>query len=45
MSGSSLEKHLSQIKRLPADGTTVAFFDLDRTLIAGYSILAMAREL
>jgi len=40
----TLERHFKAIKP-PAPGKeTVAFFDLDRTLIAGYSILAVARE-
>ena len=50
----NLEQHLQSIKRPTNSGTSdevteagktvVAFFDLDRTLIAGYSILAIARE-
>ena len=50
----NLEQHLQTIKRptnsrtgdkvTEAGSTVVAFFDLDRTLIAGYSILAIARE-
>ena len=39
-----LEHHLGSIEQLTTGRPTVAFFDLDRTLIAGYSILAMARE-
>jgi putative phosphoserine phosphatase/1-acylglycerol-3-phosphate O-acyltransferase len=39
----SLEHHLSTIAQL-APAARVAFFDLDRTLVAGYSILAIARE-
>ncbi len=49
-----LEQHLDTIKQPAAHATgkefaaagkpVVAFFDLDRTLIAGYSILALARE-
>jgi putative phosphoserine phosphatase/1-acylglycerol-3-phosphate O-acyltransferase len=35
-----LERHLRSIN----PGSGVAFFDLDRTLIAGYSILALAQE-
>jgi putative phosphoserine phosphatase/1-acylglycerol-3-phosphate O-acyltransferase len=40
----SLENHLYSIDRLARGRPGVAFFDLDRTLIAGYSILALARE-
>ena len=40
----SLEYHLDSIDRLARGRPGVAFFDLDRTLIAGYSILALARE-
>lgn len=40
----SLQQHLRDIESLPRGGPVVAFFDLDRTLIAGYSILAVARE-
>ena len=36
--------HVAQVEASVAAKPTVAFFDLDRTLIAGYSILAMARE-
>ncbi len=36
----SLQRHLDTI----TPGSGVAFFDLDRTLIAGYSILALAQE-
>ncbi len=40
-----LESHLSDIARSARPGAgRVAFFDLDRTLIAGYSILAMGVE-
>jgi hypothetical protein len=38
----SLETHLRAIEQTADRGATVAFFDLDRTLIAGYSILALA---
>lgn len=40
----SLETHLRAIEQTADRGATVAFFDLDRTLIAGYSILALAIE-
>lgn len=40
----SLEYHLDCIDRHSGGRPIVAFFDLDRTLIAGYSILAIARE-
>jgi len=39
----SLEQHLNTIATVPP-GPQVVFFDLDRTLIAGYSILALALE-
>jgi putative phosphoserine phosphatase / 1-acylglycerol-3-phosphate O-acyltransferase len=38
------ERYLDSIEQLPAGGAAVAFFDLDRTLIAGYSILPIAWE-
>ena len=44
MSTSALETQISVIESLDGSNSTVAFFDLDRTLISGYSILAMARE-
>ncbi|MDH3992607.1 MAG: HAD-IB family hydrolase [Gammaproteobacteria bacterium] len=40
----ALEHHLQHIEHGNEATPSVAFFDLDRTLIAGYSILAMARE-
>jgi putative phosphoserine phosphatase/1-acylglycerol-3-phosphate O-acyltransferase len=40
----TLESHLQTIATPGGDRTAIAFFDLDRTLIAGYSILAIARE-
>jgi putative phosphoserine phosphatase/1-acylglycerol-3-phosphate O-acyltransferase len=40
----ALDTHLQSIAALSGDRSTVAFFDLDRTLISGYSILAIARE-
>jgi putative phosphoserine phosphatase/1-acylglycerol-3-phosphate O-acyltransferase len=40
----TLETHLGRIAQSAGGGPTVAFFDLDRTLIAGYSILALALE-
>lgn len=44
MSNSELDLHLQEVANAPSDAPTVAFFDLDRTLIAGYSIVAMAWE-
>ncbi|MBK6511370.1 MAG: HAD-IB family hydrolase [Haliea sp.] len=40
----TLDTHLQSITASRTDQATIAFFDLDRTLIAGYSILAIARE-
>lgn len=41
----ALETHLQTISSGPRPGSgRIAFFDLDRTLIAGYSILALAVE-
>jgi|AntAceMinimDraft_11_1070367.scaffolds.fasta_scaffold08506_2 putative phosphoserine phosphatase/1-acylglycerol-3-phosphate O-acyltransferase len=40
----ALDTHLNTITAAGNDAPTVAFFDLDRTLIAGYSILSIARE-
>lgn len=40
----TLERHIETINPAASGQETVAFFDLDRTLIAGYSILALARE-
>jgi len=39
-----LEDHINSIATSPAGPPRVAFFDLDRTLIAGFSILAIAAE-
>ena len=39
-----LRDHLKNIENATPDNPVVAFFDLDRTLIAGYSIVAMAWE-
>jgi len=39
-----LDLHLQTIAASRKEQPAVAFFDLDRTLIAGYSILAIARE-
>jgi putative phosphoserine phosphatase/1-acylglycerol-3-phosphate O-acyltransferase len=36
--------YLRRIEALPRDDRVVAFFDLDRTLIAGYTITALALE-
>jgi len=41
---SALEQHLKVVEDCAGGRTSVAFFDLDRTLIAGYSIVAMAWE-
>lgn len=38
------ERYLDELRSAPAAAGTVAFFDLDRTLIAGYSITALALE-
>lgn len=40
----TLEDHLLSIVSAGHDKPAIAFFDFDRTLIAGYSILAIARE-
>jgi putative phosphoserine phosphatase/1-acylglycerol-3-phosphate O-acyltransferase len=40
----ALETHLQTITASHGNTPTVAFFDFDRTLIAGYSILAVAQE-
>jgi putative phosphoserine phosphatase / 1-acylglycerol-3-phosphate O-acyltransferase len=40
----ALDTHLKTIASATSETPTVAFFDLDRTLVAGYSILAIARE-
>jgi putative phosphoserine phosphatase / 1-acylglycerol-3-phosphate O-acyltransferase len=39
-----LQQHLQSIAIANGEQPAVAFFDLDRTLIAGYSILALAME-
>jgi putative phosphoserine phosphatase/1-acylglycerol-3-phosphate O-acyltransferase len=36
--------YLADLSVSPADAATVAFFDLDRTLISGYSVTALAWE-
>lgn len=40
----TLDTYLQSLAMTGADQPTIAFFDLDRTLISGYSILAIARE-
>jgi len=40
----ALETHLQTIASTGGEKPTIAFFDFDRTLIAGYSILAVAQE-
>jgi putative phosphoserine phosphatase/1-acylglycerol-3-phosphate O-acyltransferase len=40
----ALDSHLKTIAEASGGQPAIAFFDLDRTLIAGYSILAVARE-
>ena len=40
----TLNRHLKAIADSPAEGAGIAFFDLDRTLIGGYSIIALAWE-
>jgi putative phosphoserine phosphatase/1-acylglycerol-3-phosphate O-acyltransferase len=44
VSTSELARQIQAIESASGAGPAVAFFDLDRTLIAGYSILAMAWE-
>ena len=44
MSTTALVNHLQTVELDRGDKSVVAFFDLDRTLIAGYSIVAIARE-
>ena len=39
-----LETHLQTIASDGGEQPSIAFFDLDRTLIGGYSILAIAQE-
>lgn len=41
----SLEQHLTVVEQSRDGRPVVAFFDLDRTLIAGYSIIAIAGEI
>ena len=43
MSTLNLHNHLQLIEQDCGELPAVAFFDLDRTLIAGYSIVAIAR--
>ena len=40
----TLNRHLKAIADTTEDGASIAFFDLDRTLIGGYSIIALAWE-
>ena len=40
----NLDQHLDGVEQLVSGQPAVAFFDLDRTLIAGYSIFAVAQE-
>jgi len=40
----ALDAHLHTVAATGAEPPAIAFFDFDRTLIAGYSILAIARE-
>jgi len=44
MSTQNFTNHLHLVEQDRGDGPAVAFFDLDRTLIAGYSIVGIARE-
>ena len=44
MVNNALEQHLKAVEDGAGGRAAVAFFDLDRTLIAGYSIVAMAWE-
>ena len=44
MPNTLLQLHLNSIENTFVEAPTVAFFDLDKTLIAGYSIVAMAWE-
>lgn len=44
MTSNTLASHFQQIESSSGDSRCIAFFDLDRTLIAGYSIVAMAWE-
>lgn len=40
----AFDQHLQRIEHSRSNHTGIAFFDLDRTLISGYSILALALE-
>jgi putative phosphoserine phosphatase/1-acylglycerol-3-phosphate O-acyltransferase len=44
MSTQNLHSHLQLVEQDRGETPAIAFFDLDRTLIAGYSIVAIARE-
>ncbi|MDA8752597.1 HAD-IB family hydrolase [Halieaceae bacterium] len=44
MSRSILQQHITSIEQSRGDRPQIAFFDLDGTLVAGYSILALAWE-
>jgi putative phosphoserine phosphatase/1-acylglycerol-3-phosphate O-acyltransferase len=44
VSNALLQRHLTFVEADLPSGPTVAFFDLDRTLISGYSIVALAWE-
>ncbi len=41
----TLESHMEGLATSASGGSRIAFFDLDGTLISGYSIVALAREL
>ncbi|MEM1111819.1 MAG: HAD-IB family hydrolase [Pseudomonadota bacterium] len=40
----TLQDHLEKLSSLPRDDRRVAFFDLDGTLISGYSIVGLSQE-
>ena len=40
----TLEEHLRSLRELPAGARRIAFFDLDRTLVAGYTMAALVFE-
>lgn len=40
----TLEEHLQRVCELPTDTRRIAFFDLDRTLVAGYTMAALVFE-
>jgi len=40
----NLEEHLRLLRELPAGARRIAFFDLDRTLVAGYTMAALVFE-